>query len=120
MYCLDTYALVEIAEGNPKFVFLLKEKFVIPSITLAEFFWVVLRDKSEEDAVYWSEKLLSFSVDVSISTLIRAQKFRYVNRKRNISFFDSAGYFFAQDNDYLFVTGDKEFKNMKGVTHIVK
>ena len=45
MYCLDTYALVEIAEGNPKFTFLIEEKVIIPGTTLAEFYWVLLNKR---------------------------------------------------------------------------
>ena len=120
MYCLDTYALIEIAEGNPKFSFLLKESFIIPNTTLAEFYWVVLRDKGKEEASHWSERLSGFSVEVSIKTLIKAQDFRYLHKKSKISFFDCVGYVFSIDNNYPFVTGDKEFKNMKGVKHITK
>jgi len=120
MYCLDTYALIEIAGGNPNFSFLFKENFVIPSTTLAEFYWVLLKNKGEEDANYWSEKLLNSSIDVPIKILIKAQHFRYINRKNDMSFFDCAGYIFAIENNYLFVTGDKEFKNIKGVKYILK
>ena len=120
MYCLDTYALIEIAEGNPKFSFLIREEFVIPSTTLAEFYWVLIRDKSKEEADFWGEKLLSSSVDIPVVVMLKSQNFRHANKKQNLSFFDSVGYIFAQENNYIFVTGDKEFKNFKGVKHITK
>ena len=120
MYCLDTYALVEIAEGNPKFTFLIEEKVIIPGTTLAEFYWVLLKDKGKEDADVWYEKLLNLCVDVSVKTLIKAQSFRHDNRKKDVSFFDCVGYIFSKENNYIFVTGDKEFKNIEGVRHITK
>ncbi|MEK6934846.1 MAG: PIN domain-containing protein [Nanoarchaeota archaeon] len=120
MHCLDTYALIEIAEGNPKFSFLLKGEFIIPSTTLAEFYWVLLRDKGNEEANYWIERLMNSSTNVLTKTLVKAQNFRYLNKKKDISFFDCVGYIFAQENNYLFVTGDKEFKNLSGVKFISK
>ncbi len=120
MYCLDTYALVEIAEGNPKFVFLLKEDFVIPSTSLAEFYWVLLKERGKAEADRWSSILLSSTEDVPSSILIDAQGFRYEHKKQKLSFFDCAGYIFARQNNYAFVTGDKEFEGMNGVRFIKK
>lgn len=120
MYCLDTYALVEIMEGNPKFAFLLEEDFVIPNTTLAEFYWTLLKERGKETADYWYGRLGSFCIDVSVIILIKAQSFRYLNRKKDVSFFDCVGYIFAKEHKYLFVTGDKEFKKLKGVKHITK
>ena len=119
-YCLDTYALIEIAGGNPKFSFLLKEEFVIPNTTLAEFYWVLLKNRDKEEADFWCEKLLNSTIDVAKKILLKAQHFRYLNRKKDISFFDSVGYIFFQDNNYIFLTGDKEFKDLDGVKYITK
>lgn len=118
MFCLDTYALIEIANSNPKFAFLIKEDFVIPSTTLAEFFWVLKRDK--QDAYSWIAKLIPFCVQIPLESMIKAQEFRFLHRSQNLSFFDAAGYVFSLENDYVFVTGDKEFRNLKGVRHITK
>ena len=120
MYCLDTYALIEIARGNPKFTFLINEDFVISNLTLAEFYWVLIRDAGQDEADYWINKLSDFSADVSLNILLKAQRFRYLNRKKDISFFDSAGYIFSKENKYIFVTGDKEFKDLSDVKFITK
>ena len=68
----------------------------------------------------WYEKLSNLCVDVSVKTLIKAWGFRYDNWKKNVSFFDCVGYIFSKENNYIFVIGDKEFKNMGGVKHITK
>ena len=120
MYCLDTYALIEIALGNPKFSFLLTQDVVIPATTLAEFFWVLLRDKNKEEAEHWSAKLLPLTKPISPQLLLNAQQFRYDEKKHDLSFFDAVGYTFAQEQKSVFVTGDKEFKGRKGVRFIQK
>ena len=113
--CLDTYALIEIKLGNPKFKNYLKFDFVINDLTLAEFYSVLLREEGKEIANFWLKKLERYSVPVNREILIEAIKFKYENKKTNISFFDAVGYIFSIKNKYSFVTGDKEFEKFPGV-----
>jgi predicted nucleic acid-binding protein len=108
--CLDTYALVEIANGNPKFADYLNSDFAVTDITLAEFYAVLLREEREKTADYWFKKLEVYSLPIDKETLIEAIKFRYLHRKTWISFFDAVGYVFSVKNGFYFVTGDKEFE----------
>ena len=112
---MDTYALVEIAQGNSKFATYLNGDFVITDLTLAEFFGVLLRSEGEEIAEYWFKKLGAYSIAVDKDLLREAVKFRYEHRKADISLFDSVGYVFSIKNGFLFVTGDKEFEKFEGV-----
>jgi|SRR3989344_5254711 len=112
---LDTYALVEIAKGNPKFVGYLVSDFVITDLTLAEFYLVTLREEGDAVANYWFRKLEKHSVQVSKKILIEAMKFKHEYRKKEISFFDAVGYVFSVNQKYLFVTGDKEFEGLPNV-----
>ncbi len=113
--CLDTYPLIEIARGNTKFLDYLNSDFVITDLTLAEFFAVLLREDGEDSANYWFKKMERYSVPVNKEVFIEAVKFRYKNKKSNISFFDAVGYIFSVKNGYYFVTGDKEFKSFSNV-----
>lgn len=113
--CLDTYALMEIAKGNPKFAEYLNSDFLITEITLAEFYAVLLREYGEQTAEYWFKKLERYAIHVNKNILIEAIKFRHENRKKNISFFDAVGYIFSVKNGYYFVTGDKEFEKFNNV-----
>ncbi len=113
--CLDTYALVEIYLGNEKFSTYLNSEFVITDLTLAEFYGIILREYGESEANYWYKKLENYSLQVDKQELIEAIKFRYQNKKQNISFFDAAGYIFSIKKGYIFVTGDKEFENFENV-----
>ena len=113
--CLDTYALVEISEANPHFSQYLKEDIVIPELIVAEFYSVTLRQFGKQTAQYWLRKIASYAKSVPLPLLIEAVEFRHEHKKNNISFFDAVGYIFSLRNNYLFVTGDKEFENFKGV-----
>ncbi|MEN7982408.1 MAG: PIN domain-containing protein [Nanoarchaeota archaeon] len=118
--CLDTYALIEISNGNQKFMKYLDLDFVITDLILVEFYAVILREYNEETADYWYKKLESYSVSIEKLILIEAIKFKYKHRKTNISFFDSVGYIFSLKNNYFFVTGDKEFENFDNVEFMKK
>src|SRR3989344_7698099 len=113
--CLDTYALIEISNGNEKFAHYMNIEFVITDITLAEFFVVLLREQDEKVADYWFRKFERYSVSVDKYTLKEAMKFRHEHKKKGISFFDAVGYIFSIRNGYYFVTGDKEFEKFKNV-----
>lgn len=113
--CLDTYALVEIANKNPKFSDYSDQVFVITDLTLAEFYSVLLREEGEGVAKYWYKKLELYSLPVPKEILVEAVKFRHEHKKQGISFFDAVGYIYATRNGYPFVTGDKEFEHFVNV-----
>ena len=113
--CLDTYALIEITKANPDFSIYLSQEIIITDITLAEFYAVLLHEDGKKTADYWFNKLSIYSVSVNKKTLKDAVAFRYQHKKKRISFFDAVGYIFSIRQGYLFVTGDKEFQQMKNV-----
>lgn len=118
MKCLDTYPLVEIATGNDRFAFLLNGDFVVTDTTIAEFYYVLLQRYDVSTADFWYKKFAPYCVTASKDILIEAMKFRHSNKKKDLSFFDCVGYVFAVENNYEFVTGDKEFQNLKNVAYL--
>ena len=117
---LDTYALVEISLGNPKFTVLQESPFVIHELTLVEFYTVILRKYNRITADYWVRKLYPYTQNCDLSLLIKAAIFKVENSNKDFSFFDAIGYIFARENDLTFVTGDEEFRGFKGVELIKK
>jgi hypothetical protein len=118
--CLDTYALMEIYNGNPKFNNYLIQDIVLTGETFAEFYGVLLKEHGEDEAEFWFKKLRFFVKNVPFEILIKAIKFKYENRKNGVSFFDSVGYIFSLENCFLFVTGDKEFEKLDNVEFVKK
>jgi len=120
MKCLDTYALVEICDGNHPFSTLLNEEVVIPDLTMAKFYGNLYRKYGLKTAEYWLRKLTPLCRSVSREILIKAVQYRIDNKFQNISFFDCVGYLFTREHNILFVTGDKEFKHKEGVDFKLK
>jgi predicted nucleic acid-binding protein len=120
MKCLDTYILVEICNGNPRFVPFLNQEIIIPNLIMAEFHGDLYRKYGLKTADYWHRRLASICKPVSIDILLKAVKYRIDNKKQRLSFFDCVGYIFAKEQGIQFVTRDKEFKTKKGVEFIPK
>jgi rRNA-processing protein FCF1 len=118
MDCLDTYALVEIHNCNPVFSALLNDDFVITDITLAEFYGLLYRRHGRTTADYWLKKFESYAVRVETQTLMDAIRYRTDFAQENLSFFDCVGYMHSLAQGLMFLTGDKAFKNKKGVRFI--
>lgn len=118
MRCLDTYALVEINNGNPKFASLLNEEVVITDLTFAEFYDQLFRKYDQKTADYWHRKLSIFCQPVSREILLKAIIYRIGHAKEKLSFFDCVGYIFSLENNLKFVTGDTGFKGKEGVEFI--
>ena len=115
MKCLDTYALVEVHNGNPKFAGFLTEEVVVPDIIMAEFYAHIYSKYDLKTADYWRRKLSFLCKPVSLDILLQAVRFRIDNKEKDFSFFDCVGYVFAIENNMKFVTGDGGFRQMKGV-----
>jgi uncharacterized protein len=124
LYCLDTYAIVEIYYGNPKFSKFILGNFVISDWILGEFYYVWMQKYGEVEADTLIKELEKNSIQVSKEIIIKAMKFRYQHKKENkdsnISFFDAIGYIFSKENNYIFVTGDKEFEGFENVDYVKK
>jgi hypothetical protein len=115
---------VEINYGNPKFSKFITENYVIPDWILGEFYYIWMQKYSEEEADKLIKLLESHTISVSKEIIIKAMKFRHnykkLNPHSNISFFDAIGYIFSKENNYIFVTGDKEFEGLENVEFIKK
>jgi len=112
--CLDTYALIELALGNPAFNQYIQQDFVIAELTLAEFYNWLLKAYNEQTAEYWFRKFQAYSIPARIELILEAVRFRHEQRKqkKNFSFFDAVGYITAIKHQCIFVTGDYAFKEL--------
>lgn len=117
MLCLDTYALVEINNENPRYRDVVDEDFIVTDIVLAEFYGVMYRKYNRKTADWWVGKLRDVTVSVPRKTMFSAMKFK-ADSKEKYSFFDCIGYVYARENGFEFVTGDKEFAGREGVRFV--
>lgn len=117
-FFLDTYALIEIARGNPNFMDYLTSDCVTTQQNIAELYYAELLKKEVKNA----EEILRFFSKIVVviqpETIEKAMEFRHRNTKKKFSYIDCFGYTFARENKRLFLTGDKEFKEMEGIEFV--
>lgn len=117
-YFFDSYAIAEILDGNPNYKKYSDIPFVMTIFNLAEIYWFAIREYGEKKADIIYEDYRTFVVDIDDETLKKAMQFRVRNKRKNLSYADCIGYIYAIRRGFVFLTGDKEFKNMKGVEFV--
>lgn len=118
VYFFDTYALVEIVKGNPKYAVYKYTKPIITIFNLVEIHYKLLRDFDKKIATKLIEKYADYVVDIDREIIKEANEFKLLYRNKNFSFTDVIGYITAQRYGVKFLTGDKQFKNMQNVKFV--
>lgn len=118
MYCVDTYAFIELLKQNINYQKLLDKDFVLTDWTLTELYWVLLKNHNQKTADYWFKKLIPYVQKPSFEDLSEAMKFRLKNKQRKLSHFDCVAYIFSKNNNLVFLTGDKEFETFEQVKFV--
>ena len=114
-YFLDTYALIEIAEGSPKYQKYLESDAVTLNDNLAELFYFLLKKYDEKAANFFLDKFARLAVELPIEIIAKAMVFRYQHAKMNFSYIDCFSYIYALEDKRFFLTRDRAFKGMANV-----
>ncbi|MEK6875954.1 MAG: PIN domain-containing protein [Nanoarchaeota archaeon] len=115
---LDTYAMVEIFEGNSKYMPYKSENSVTTRFNLFEFYYVVLSKYGKEKAEIVFKNYRNIAREVSDDTLKSAAEFKLSNKKKRLSFTDCIGYKYAESIGAKFLTGDYVFKDFPSVEFV--
>lgn len=117
-YFFDSYALVELAKGNPKYAHFGESRITITIFNLVEFAYSVLVDYGEAKAYEVYKKLKCCVIEIDEEVTIEAVKFRRAYKKLDLSYADCIGYIYALKNNLQFLTGDEKFRNFTGVEFV--
>lgn len=117
-YFFDSYAIVELIKGNPNYARYINEEVIITIFNLAEIYWAALNDLDEKAADDIYEQYRLSVVDIGDDILKESIKFRKENKKKDLSYTCCIGYVYALRNNLKFLTGDKEFQNLKAVEFV--
>ncbi len=116
-YFFDSYAIIELIEGNPAYFPYKQSRMATTTLNLIEVHYHLLRKFGERFAEAFFRSLLNAAVDY-VPSIPGANVMRYSMRKKDISTTDCLGYIVAQSAGMKFLTGDKEFKNMPNVEFV--
>ncbi len=117
-YFFDTYAIIELIEGNPEYAKYLEEPATITIFNLAEIYWICINKLGESEAEKIYKEYREAVDEISDEILKEAIKFRKKQKRRDLSYTDCIGYVYALKNNLRFLTGDKQFENMENVEFV--
>ena len=116
LFFFDTYAFMEVINGNPNYE-KYKEVEVITSIfNLAELNYALKKEKLKEEADKITERYNPLLVDVAIKDIKDAMDLKIKNKQLSIP--DVIGYILARKFNAKFLTGDSAFQNMENVEFV--
>ena len=119
-YFLDTYAIIEIANGNPEYIKYLKEKLFTSLYNLYELYFNLLKNYDEDIARKIFYQFKANVIQIRDEHIFKASKFKLNNIKKGLSYVDCLGYIMSLEYKLKFLTGDKEFENLKNVEFVKK
>jgi predicted nucleic acid-binding protein len=116
-YVFDTYAIMEIIQGNENYEEYLDSDVIINNFIFAELCYNLYKDKTKNA----SEIINKYSKHISSLNpewIEEAMKFRLSWKDRGVSMTDCISYIMAKHLGIKFLTGDKEFENVENVEFV--
>ncbi len=116
-YVFDTYAIMEIIDGNIKYKPYLDSEVIINNFIFAELCYGLFRDK-DNNAKRHLDKYSKFISSIKPEWIEEAMVFRLKWKDRGVSMTDCISYIMAKKLEMKFLTGDKEFEGMENVEFV--
>ncbi len=113
-FFLDTFALVEIIKGDPRYGKYLDSELSTSLMNLYELHYNLLKVMDENAAKDKFFQFKQFLIPIKDDHIFLASAFKLKNRMK-LSYADALGYIIAKAEGMKFLTGDKAFKNMDNV-----
>lgn len=96
----------------------MSEEIITSILNLGELYLVLLREKGIKLAESWFNRLKYTTLSVDLDVIKKAMLFRFDHKGKNLSFIDCVGYVQAREHGLMFLTGDKEFRDVPSVRYV--
>ena len=118
-FYFDTYSLIEIGKGNPKYEPYKEDvQILLNKLNLFEVSFFLLKENRENEIKGIFDNYSRFNIDYDENDLIDAAKLKFEFLKQRLSFIDCIGYILAKKNKAKFLTGDEKFKGKENVEFV--
>ena len=118
-YYFDTYALVEITKGNPKYEPYKKGvRVLLNKLNLLEFSYFFIKMGKKKEAREIFEEFSRYNIDYDEEDLLKAAEMKFKFLKEKISFIDCVGYVLSKRHNAKFLTGDEHFRDKDNVEFV--
>jgi len=117
-FFFDTYAIIEVVRGNPKYQKYINCSIITTVFNLAELNYNLKKEKDKVTADNITDKYKDEVVEVTIEDVKNAMDLKIKNK--NMSIPDVIGYVVAERQEVKFLTGDEDFKHFDNVEFVKK
>lgn len=114
----DTYAIISLIEGSENYNKYKNNIITTSILNFAELYNIFLRNQGKQTADYWAKKLNFNILEIDKDSISKAVKFRFDNKKENLSLTDCVGYVLALKNNIKFLTGYGKFEDKENVEFV--
>ena len=118
MFFFDTYALVEVAKGNPAYKTYGDFTFIVTHLNIGEFYIYLLRTNGKAEAEKKLASIAFTTIPLSTEVMKEAAEFKQVHNSKELSWADCVGYMTARQLGLKFLTGDSGFKDTPHVEFV--
>ncbi len=114
----DTYALIELLNGNPAYLSYANKTLVTSELNLMEFYYSLLRNYGQAAARKYYNLWKPFALKIPEPIIQPAMEFKFHYKKENLSYVDAMGYVFSNQLGARFLTGDQQFQEKSNVEFV--
>ena len=118
VYFFDSYAIVEIINGNPHYLPYKEVVIITTKLNLFEVCYSLLREGKDQELDEFLMYSYNYIIDFDQELIKDAASFRLQYKKKNISMTDCIGYSLAKRLGIQFRTGDREFEHLDKVEFV--
>jgi predicted nucleic acid-binding protein len=115
-FFFDTYALIEVIRGNPKYVPYSKAQAITTIFNIAELNYILKKEHPKKVADDFTNKYKPCTIKFLWEDIINAMDLK--TKHRNLSIPNAIGYIVAKRYNVKFLTGDEDFKALDNVEFI--
>lgn len=117
-FVADTYAMVELARGQPSYRPFLEDDLHTTYLHLYELYHIFHRGRGEAAAREVYETYRSRALVLRPDWIFAGSELRLRFKKRRLSYVDTLGYAAAVDLQMPLLTGDEGFRGLPGVRFV--
>jgi len=118
MYFFDTYAILEIINGNENYRKFEQLTIITSVLNLGELYYILLKQFSDDEIKQRIGRFKLSFLEITPNAVVNAARLRFKNKKKGLSYIDCISYAIALEKELKFLTGDKEFKSMPNVEFV--
>ena len=96
-FFFDTYALIEIYNGNKNYKNYKNVKIILSYFQLYEFYYNLMGESDKEEFMNFFNFLKNFCVELNFDWIPKASKLKQIYKKRSLSYTDCLGYIIAKE-----------------------